>query len=80
MDNLEVKETQVVGDIQHSLALFALDDLVSQDEITKGMSDITQLGKEFRHLHVELKSQLGNEYDEKFPHYDEINDKINKYL
>ena len=65
MDNLEVKESQVVGDIENSLALFALDDLVSQNEISEGMNDITRLGKEFRHLHVELKSQIGNEYNEK---------------
>ena len=47
MDNPEVKESQLVGDIEHSLALFALNDLVSQDEISEGMNDITQLGKDF---------------------------------
>ena len=46
MDNPEVKESQLVGDIEHSLALFALNDLVSQDEIFEGMNDITQLGKD----------------------------------
>ena len=80
MDNPEVTESQLVGDIKHSLALFALKDLESQDEIAEGISVITQLGKEFRHLHVELQSQLGKEYEGKFFHYTDTDAKINKYL
>ena len=80
MDNPEVTESQLVGDIKHSLALFALKDLESQDEIAEGISVITQLGKEFRHLHVELQSQLGKEYEGKFLHYTDTDAKINKYL
>ena len=56
MDNLEVKESKLVGDIKYSLDLFSLKDLESQDEISEGMAVITELGKVFRHLHVELKS------------------------
>ena len=78
MDNPEVTESQLVGDIKHSLALFALKDLESQDEIAEGISVITQLGKEFRHLHVELQSQLGKEYEGKFLHYTDTDEKINK--
>ena len=56
MDNLEVKESKLVGDIKHNLDLFSLKYLESQDEISEGMAVITELGKVFRHLHVELKS------------------------
>ena len=33
MDKPEVRESQLVGDIKHSLELFGLNDLESQDEI-----------------------------------------------
>ena len=80
MDNLEVKEAKLVGDIKYSLDLFSLKELESQEDISEGMAVITELGKVFRHLHVELKSQLGNDYEEKFPHYADMNDTVTKYL
>ena len=75
-----MKESKLVGDIKYSLDLYSLTYLETQDEISEGMAVITELGKVFRHLHVELKSQLGNDYEDKFPHYADINDTVTKYL
>ena len=80
MADLEVQELQVVGDIKHSLELYDLEDLVTEREISEGMSALSELGKSYRHLHVELKSQLGTDYEEKYPRYGKIHDDISTYL
>ena len=57
-----------------------MEDLVTEREISEGMSALSELGKSYRHLHVELKSQLGTDYEEKYPRYGKIHDDISTYL
>ena len=59
---LRVSEKQLEDDISENLNLYALCDLDNLDEVLEGLDIITDLGKSFRHLHIELQEALGNEY------------------
>ena len=80
MATSEVRELQVVGEINHNIELYNLDELISEDEISEGVDTLRELGKEFRHLHVELQSQLGSDYAGNYPHYGKTANKVTNYL
>ena len=48
-------------DLRHSLEIYALEGLECKDEIHEGVDIITELIRNYRHSHMELKSKLGNE-------------------
>ena len=75
-----IRELQIVGVIHHSLALYDLDDLFTEDEISEGIGVMTDLGKNYRHLHVELKSHLQADYEDRYPLYNDFCSKISTYL
>ena len=80
MGDLELQELQMVGGIIHNLELYDLEDLVTEREISEGVSALSELGKSYRHLHVELKSQLGADYEDKYPQYGKIHESIKSYF
>ena len=69
---LELKHTD---DIQTFFELNTLDDISDEDELDGYISELSKLGKEYRDVHTELSSGLGNEYKTQFP--DELNQRRN---
>ena len=49
-----VKEMQICDDLDEAFTLYALKELVTEDEISEGLDHISELFKEYRHIHVDL--------------------------
>ena len=71
MGDKVVEELKVVEDIRHSLETYqGVEKFETIQEIEEGVAVINELGKQYRHLHVELRAELGDEeYGQKYPHY-----------
>ena len=76
-----ISETQIDEDITDTLLLYTLDDLDSERYISEGVSKITDLGKNYRYIHVELKNLMGETaYAEKYVDYAQRCETIRKYV
>ena len=82
MGDKAVEELKIVEDIRHSIGTYRnIEDFDTMEEIEEGVAIINQLSREYRHLHVELKSELGNEdYSEKYPNYDDTVNRMSKFI
>ena len=65
----KIVEMKIVADIKYTLGVYTLEDLISGDDIEEGLTVISGLGQQFRHIHVELKNKLGNDYETQYPEY-----------
>ena len=78
---LFVEELKIADSLNFHLALHSVDDLVTEEECRGAVSTITDFYNEFRRIHVELKSEMGEEeYVKKYPHVGARNDKVTEYL
>ena len=59
-NTMRVRELQICDDLVDAFTLFNIDELDTCEEISEGMTHITELGKQYRHIHVELKELLGD--------------------
>ena len=80
LNNVVVEECKVMEDINHSLALYGLSELFSEEEVKEAYGELLQLSQKYRHVHVELKALLGNEYGEKYPLYQNTYDRLMAYV
>ena len=55
--------------MKHTLYLFSLDVVITEEEITEGLSAVSELSQQYRHIHVQLKHDLGEDYDKKYPEF-----------
>ena len=62
-DSLILNELKIRKDLSHSSEIDVLEGLESEDEINEGVDIITELIRDYRQSHMELKSKLGNEYE-----------------
>ena len=74
-----VKEMQIMDDLNEAFDLFDLEYCVTVDEISEGMSEISERGREFRHIHIELKNLLGDAHAGTYPKYEETCKKVRQY-
>ena len=76
-----VGELIVAEDLSESFLIFNLDELETKQDLTEGMEQISDLGKKFRHMHVELKNLMGEtEHAEKYPDYDKKCSDVREYI
>ena len=59
VNKLKIKEKQVRSDLVDSLRLYDLQDLETIDDVLEGLDLITNLGKDYRHTHIELETAMG---------------------
>ena len=78
---LEIQELQISDDLDDSFSLYDLEDLVSHTELTEGLVSIGSLGRQFRHVHIELKDVMDEEeYNAKYlAKYTTTHTKVRKY-
>ena len=78
---LEIQELQISDDLDESFSLYDLEDLVSHTELTEGLVSIGSLGRQFRHVHIELKDVMDEqEYNTKYlAKYTTTHTKVRKY-
>ena len=78
--SLAHQELKFFEDIKHSLKLYAIEELFTEEECQEAFV-IDELYKNYRHVHVDLKNLLSDEeYKTKYPKYKENSDMLMDYL
>ena len=69
-------------DICHSIETYGeVDEFDTTEEIEEGMALVNQLSRDYRHLHVELRAELGSEvHGQNYPNYDEVLKMMSEFL
>ena len=75
MDEKFLYELKIKEDLENSLDLYALDDLDCEEDINEGVRIISELCKNLRHVHVDLRSGLQEDYQEQYPDYPDLEKK-----
>ena len=77
----QIREKQLSDDLTECYLLFSLADLETPEEIREGIDSIGDLGKDLRHLHIELKEEMGDEtHTNAYPKFDEQVKQIREYV
>ena len=64
-----------------TLNIYNLPDIDTIDELTESIEQINDLGKQFRHIHVELKSIMGEQdYAEAYIQYQTITEGVRNFV
>ena len=53
---------------------------MDSDELEEKLSETTELGKNFRHVHVEIKSLMDEGYEEAYPEYKDESDRVRNFI
>ena len=53
--------------------------MIVEDEIKEGLDAISELSRNYRHVHVQLKHELGDNYDGKYPEYEKTSEQLMNY-
>ena len=76
----KLKEKQIMDDLTESFLLFSLEELSSSDDIQDGIASIGQIGRDYRHIHIQLKDELGEDaYTEQYAGFDDTVKKVRQY-
>ena len=79
-NQVPLEELKIVDDLDHNLALYKVEDLSSEEELSEGIGVISKLGQCYRHVHVELKAHLKENHGVSYPKYDQKLKMITTYL
>ena len=80
LEERKMQELQIFNDIQEVYDTNIIGDTESVDELTEVLDEISILGKQYRHIHVELKYLLGDQYAAEYPLFDARLDALRKYI
>ena len=76
----KLKEKQITDDLNEAFLLFSLEELSSSDDIEDGVASIGQIGRDYRHIHIQLKDELGEDaYAEQYAGFEDTVTKVRKY-
>ena len=77
---LKVKEKQVRNDLSESFRLYDLQDMDTVDDVLEGLQHVTDIGKSYRHIHIELESAMGEtDYLAAYGKAEEVTEKVRQY-
>ena len=78
---VHLKAKKIKGDILEHFNLYEIDELENVDELTESLDIILNLSKEFRHLHVDLRENLGDDnYEVTYPKIEEFSTRVRDYI
>ena len=80
LNEVKIRERKYFEDLVTYLDLFNLEDMDSVEEYAEGIQHISEIGGKYRHVHVELKCLMGNEYEAEYDKYKAHSLQISKYL
>ena len=81
MANLEVEELKARENLRHSLQLYDdIDNFDTLEDISEGVASISEAAKAYRHVHVELRAELGNGYANRYPNYGKTLEGVDLFL
>ena len=79
LEEKKLLELQIFDDIQDIYDTHILDELDGLEELEDVLAEVSMLTKKFRHIHVELKYRLGNDYNDSYPEFDKRLEGLRKY-
>ena len=75
-----IKEKQIVDDLNESFLLFSLEDLETMEELQEGIDSVSRTSREYRHIHILLKEELGEEeYAKLYANFEDVMKKVRLY-
>ena len=78
---VQLKAKKIKGDILEHFNLYEIDELENVDELTESLDIILNLSTELRHLHVELRENLGDDdYEATYPKIEEFSTRMRDYI
>ena len=81
LEDRKLRELQISDDLREAFDLYQLQDLVTVGEVQEGMEQVRLLGREFRHIHIELKSIMEEPaYVGEFPEVTGLSEQVKQYL
>ena len=80
LNHVVLEERKIMGDIGHCFNLYILSELLLEDEVKEALEVMLKLCKDFRDVHVELKTLLGDDYEKTYPLYENTYNKLFKYI
>lgn len=81
IEEKEIKELQINEDLVEAFELYDLNDLDTINELTEGIEQINELGKVYRHIHVELEMAMGEKnHSEHYNNYPKVIEQIRTFL
>ena len=80
VDKLKLKEKQIRDDLSESLRLYDLQELDTVDDVLEGLEHVTDIGKSYRHVLLELEAAMGEvDYLAEYPKAGELLAKVRSY-
>ena len=79
LEEKKLLELQIFDDIKFIYDTNVLDDIDSVEYLDEVLSEVSDLTKRFRHIHVELKYLLGDGYADAYPEFDKRLEGLKKY-
>ena len=75
------KHKHLTDDLTECFLLFSLAELETTDEIHEGIDSVGDLGKQLRHLHIDLKDEMGDEaHGNAYPKFNEQVQQVRDYV
>ena len=78
-EDLIIKELKIKDDLKHSFEVYDLDDLDCEEDICEGNRIISGLCRDLRHVHVNLRAELKENYEDQYPDYPDLERECIKY-
>ena len=76
----KIREKQIADDLNESFLSFSLDELESSSEVKEALDSIGQTAKEYRHVHIVLKEDLGaQKHAEDYAEFEEVMNKVRSF-
>ena len=80
LKTLKIKERQIRDDLVENLRLYDLQDLETLDDVLEGLENVTEVGKSYRHIHVELQVSMAEaDYLAEFAKAGDFTDMVRRY-
>ena len=80
LNTLRIKERQIRDDLVENLRLYDLQDLETLDDVLEGLENVTEVGKNYRHIHVELQVSMAEaDYLAEFAKAGDFTDMVRRY-
>ena len=79
IDKIKFDEKLLVEDINHTLDVYKLDDLLTESEVQEAVGIVTDLSTQLRHIHVSLKD-LDQNYATNYPNYGTLNTELKDFI
>ena len=79
LEEKKLLELQIFDDIKYIYDTNVLDDIECVEDLDEVLREVSDLTKRFRHIHVELKYLLGEDYADAYPEFDKRLEGLKKY-